>query len=332
MDKASELIDDEQTVLNAEPSSEVSNQFSRLENFLNHKIAQNFLKYEFQYDDCEQDFFNKYETFDNQLSQRFPKLKTRNLTMVEWRKIRQMISMKKNRRFSVNFIKESRSSLAKYRQHFNSIQENGRSNLLPAIMTIEPNQEFWQKELYRCMIEMKQLLAAKQNAVIQLQNINSIKSETPNTDNCSDAIEVLKDIERFNERISKKFEKLWSFDSVKEALMLDAASKRIHSLRLSSHYFRLHCQLRAHDSLCQYGSVIGFEMLIELMKILLEMVSTVIDTDLLATDAVRFFDNSSDDHLRAFQSMLSKSNIEYVETVCLPIIFRLLKKLFDDPM
>lgn len=320
---------------------EIASKYLRLENLLRHKAARQYLKYEFEYSDCEKEFFHKTSTFEMLLEQEFPNLKTRNLTMVEWRMIRGKLSNGKYRRFSAKFIQSNRIELEKYRRRFELFRANkgtteylsmalstGNPNI---IVNIDPLNELFAHEIYRLIVDTKKLFAAKQNSIAELQKINDIKNDDSTVDTKANAIKVVLDLERLDVSIAKNMEQLWSYDTTKDALLLDSVAKEKISYPLSSKYFRLHCQVYAHNKLLQFADLqtfAEFEILTELLKILLEMFLTVIDRDLLAVDMVIFFDESSDEYLNVFQVLLTKGNIEYIETVCLPKMFQLLK-LFD---
>lgn len=308
------------------PSSpEITNQFNRLNNFLRQKNSRKFLAYEFEYSDWENEFFKNSESFDQLLSHHFPKLKTRNLTMVEWRKIRQKISNGKFRRFSSNFIREKRIELERCRRQFDVLQENNKTfQLNGSMINISTSNG-----LNRLMIELKRMLHMKRNAVNELQKINHTKSENQNIDTFADAKSVLEDLQGINETIFSIFDKMESFKAVEETVLIDGVAKGTIPFQLAPTLFQLLCQMRAHNSLTKYNfeSFTGSEFLIDLMKIMLEMISVVIERDLLATDIIQFFDETSDNHLTMFQLILNKENQEYVETICLPAMFRMLKKL-----
>lgn len=327
---------------NDEIPPEISSKYTRLENLLRHKAARQHLKYEFEYSDCEKEFFHKTSTFEMLLDQNFPNLKTRNLTMVEWRLIRRKVSNGNYRRFSAKFIQSNRIELEKYRRRFEFFRANkGTADYLSMalstnnsniIVNIDPLNELFEHEIYRLIVDTKKLFAAKQNSIAELKKINDTKNDDTTVDTQPNAIKVLLDLQRLNVSIAKNIEQLWSHDTTKDALLLDAVAKGTVLYPLSSKYFRLHCQVCAHNKLLQAADLqtfAEFEILSELIKILLEMVSTAIDRDLLCIDVVIFFDETSDEYLNVFQVLLTKRNIEYIETVCLPKMFQLLKHLIS---
>lgn len=323
---------------NDEIPPEIASKYTRLENLLRHKAARQYLKYEFEYNDCEKEFFHKTSTFKMLLDQKFPNLKTRTLTMAEWRMIRGKVSNGKYHRFSAKFIQSNRIELEKYRRRFEFFRANkgtaeylsmtqfstGNSNI---IVNIDPLNELFAHEIYRLIVDTKKLFAAKQNSIAELQKINDTKNVDSTVDTKTNAIKVILDLQRLDVSIGNNMERLWAYDTTKDALLLDSVAKGTIVYPLSSKYFRLHCQMCAHNKLLQDADLqifAEFETLAELIKILLEMVSTAADRDLLGIDVVIFFDESSDDYLNVFQVLLIKGNIEYIETVCLPKMFRLL--------
>lgn len=325
---------------NDEIPPDIARKYTKLENLLRHKAARQYLKYEFEYNDCEKEFFHKTSTFEMLLGQKFPNLKTRNLTMAEWRMIRHKVSNGNYRRFSAKFIQINRIELEKYRRRFEFFRSNKgtaeylsmalSTDNLNIIINIDPLNELFEHEIYRLIVDTNKLFAAKHNSIAELQKINDIKNVESTVDTKENSIKVILDLQRLNVSIVKNMERLWSYDTTKEAVLLDSVAKGTVLYPLSSKYFRLHCQVCAHNKLLQSADLQTFgkfERLAELLKILLEMISTAVDRDLLGIDAVIFFDEASDDYLNVFQVLLTKENIEYIETVCLPKMFRLLKHL-----
>lgn len=329
-----------QTPNDDEIPPEIASKYARLENLLRHKAARQYLKYEFEYSDCENEYFHKTSTFEMLVERNFPNLKTRNLTMAEWRMIRRMVSNGNYRRFSPKFIQSNRIELEKYRRRFEFFRANtGTAEYLSTalstansniIVNIDPLNELFEHEIYRLIVDTKKLFAAKQIAIAELQQINDTKNDETTVDTSANPISVILDLQRLDAAIGKNMERLWSYDTTKDALLLDAVAKGTILYPLSSKYFRLHCQVCAHNKLLQAADLqtfVEFELFTELIKILFEMVSTVVDRDLLSIDVVIFFDEASDEYLNVFQVILTKGNIEHIETICLPKMFRLLKYL-----
>lgn len=323
---------------NDEIPPEIASKYMRLENLLRHKAARQYLKYEFEYNDWENEYFHKTSTFEMLVDQNFPNLKTRNLTMAEWRMIRRKVSNGNYRRFSPKFIQRNRIELEKYRRRFEFFGANtGTAEYLSTalstansntIVNIDPLNELFEHEIYRLIVDTNKLFAAKQVSIAELQRINDTKNDESTVDTTANPINIMLDLQRLDAAIGKNMERLWSYDTTKDALLLDAVAKGTILYPLSSKYFRLHCQVCAHTKLLQAADLqtfTEFEMVTELIKILLEMFSTVVDRDLLSIDVVIFFDETSDEYLNVFQVLLTKGNIEHIETVCLPKMFRLLK-------
>lgn len=296
---------------------------SRFANLLRHKAARNYLRYEFEYSDCEKEYFNGTKTFDKLLLQAFPNLKTRNLTMVEWRKIRSLITNRKCRRFSPKFIQDNRIDLERFRAEYKFIEENVFGGIPISAMTIE---ELLKTEFQRLIIHTKRVLNAKRAAVAKCRKINDVKSETFSLDTSSDSMNVFSELIQLNETIDVNLEKLFHFYPVKVASLLSFVSQESKSPQLSPECFRLHCHV------CVYETINGrnkeeFQNVIVLIETLLQMCSIIIEIDLLAIDVIQFLENSADNYLTQFQKLLTKQNIDYVEVVCLPAMHQSLRKI-----
>lgn len=83
-------------------------------NLLKHRRARQWISYEWFYSNIDETFFSDGNDFNECLRQSFPLLKTRQLTRIEWNKIRRLLG--KPRRCSTAFFLRERMALEQHRR------------------------------------------------------------------------------------------------------------------------------------------------------------------------------------------------------------------------
>lgn len=313
----------------------ILNQYSRIGNVLRNSLSRKWMRYEFQYDEIEDAFFNKNGTFEAMLSIKFPQLKTTGLIMVEWRKIRSLIVAKKQRRFSTQFVRQQRIDLEKYRRVYNLLVENGRHDQLmklKAPFESVPLNELIahdaspQIEIFRLIIEVKKLLAVKSGIVAELREINSLKdkshSEEEETSRIN-AIDTVIKLRKCNDEIMNCFSKLVRFQLVKDALMFDAMDKKRLFLAMSPVYFQRKFELRIYDDHCEYQSnkFIFSVCVRQLFDALIELAHTIIEYEKLATNALHYAKHIAQQHSDTLKHMMAPNVFKYFDEIVMPFYF-----------
>lgn len=315
----------------------VVSQYLRLENFLSHPTK--WLSYEWQYDDVEDAYFNKYKTFESMLSLKFPQLKTWNLTGTEWSKIRKMLAGRKVRRFSSKFIHEQRVELEKYRRRYHILRENKRLDQLArlnsaadGLQTLKVEQP--KGEICCLIVEAKNIFALKRTTVAELSEINIVRAEAQNSNiedlhaNAS-AVRAIAKLRECNDEIMNLLNKLLCFQVVKDALLFDALSRKKMILALSPIYFRQKCDVSVYESHqdCRSDTFIESDTVITLMNVLLEQILAFSEYELLAENVMDFANKLVDEQRIILKKTLTTENFEFFETVCLPKFFDIVKKV-----
>lgn len=311
-------------------------QYNRLDKILRQKKPMNWMSYEWIYDEVEDIFFNKSENFNSLVEQKFPKLKTRNLNMCEWRAIRKMITKKKPRRFSDKFIDENRIELATFREKYRIYKENPHyHHVLDNSYAVDANVKVLNRkmELMRLMIETQKLLSTKSAAVSKLKKINDSKSTSSKLgsipDTSSTVAKILNQLGEVSGQIESNLGKLWCFRIVKDAMVFDALDKKIILMLLPTHLFRRRCELRIYEinqSICT-DMFIPTTSINKLLNILMELAFAIIEQQSLATDFQEFFTDLSYDCIKQFQFILSAEDLTYFETNCIPISLAMIEKV-----
>ncbi|XP_055304266.1 uncharacterized protein LOC129569456 [Sitodiplosis mosellana] len=321
------------------PSS-VLVQYSRIENLLRHSLSRKWLRYEFEYDAVEDAFFkqNKSKSFESIVSDKFPSLESCSLTMVEWRKIRKLLLGQKTRRFSAKFVEQQRIDLEKYRRCYNVLRENQRDDQLvklnaepskDSVVVCDARAEF---EIYRLIVETKKQFASKSATVAELREINSAKTEGRNVNddeayaNATKAIVKLRDV---NDEITKGLRKLLHFQIVKDALLFDALGKKKLCLALSPVYFRRKCQLRIYEDHRDFrlDTFIESVDVMQLMYIMLELVLSLFEYELLAINTEDYIKTVLKQHLDTLKSIMITVDFEYFNGEIAPLMSAMAKKV-----
>lgn len=302
-----------------------------IESLLRHSIGRQWIKYEWEYDDVENAFFKKSNTFESEISRHFPKLKSRALTRAEWCKIRKLLVGRKIRRFSSKFVEEQRIELEKFRRCYTVLQENNQLNVdVPMMDDFVPSPDDF--EMYRLIVETKKLLAAKNEHVNKLREINNLKAGTTGAvdrQSQANATNAVTNIHSCNGEILKRMNQLVSFQLVKDALMFDAIDKKKKPIKLSPVYFLRMCEVRIYESHQEFHSDEFVTAVIKtLLDILLNLLLVIIESELLATNAVDFLETHINDQSYLLTSIITADDTEYFQTSCLPLLFVIVRKIW----
>lgn len=315
----------------------VVNQYSRLENYLSHSMK--WTSYEWEYDETDNAYFNQYNTFENQLSTKFPQLKTRNLNVAEWNKVRKLITGRKPRRFSPKFIQEQRVDLDKYRRRYRILKENNRIDQLTELNQMDAdisaiNVHQSHEEIYRLIVETKKLFAWKSATVAELSEINIIRAEAqnPNGDDFNvntKAITAITNLRKVNNGIVSMLEILLHYQIVKDALLFDAMNRKKIMMTLSPDYFRYKSDVRIFESHqdCRSNTFIESDDCINLLNILFAQVLTFSDSEYLAENVVEFAGKLIEEHQIKLKQILNAENFQFFQSICLPRLMDIVQKV-----
>lgn len=311
--------------------------YLRTENIVRHTLYRKWLDYEFEYNAVENAFFKENNTFEIVLSSEFPQLKGRNLTRAEWNRIRRLIPAAKPKRFSSTFVQQQRIDFEKYRRCYNILKESKRSDQLmrfsaPKDLLKGQFASDEQFEIIRLIIEAKKLFALKSATIAELRDINSTRTEDQNTNDDvtnTNATNALIRIENFNEEITGSFTKLLRFQLVKDALLLDALSKKKIFLTLSPAFFRRKCELRIFENNRDFRSetFIDSHNVMILMNALLEITLSLVEHEQLATNAGDYIKTIVNQHLEALKLIMTPNDYEYLDIYIIPLVFVILQKI-----
>lgn len=318
----------------------VVSQYSRLDNFLSHSVK--WTSYEWEYDEIEMEFFNNHKTFESMVSLKFPHLKTRNLTTVEWRKIRKSITGRNVRRFSPKFIDDQRTDLKTYRRRYRLLKENKRldqlvrlNSVTDDISTLKIDQS--QDEMLRIMIKLKKLFQLKSATVAELSEINIVRAEAQNsnidhTNVNGSAVDAITKLHECNAGILILLDKLLSFHMVKDALLFNALSRKKMTLALSPPYFRNKCDVSIYESHqeCRSSTFIESDGWKTLIDSLLAQILTVCDHEQLAENLEDFAKKLIEEHRIILKQTLNEENFNFFESVCVPKLFNIVRIINDD--
>lgn len=317
-------------------------QYARTENLLRHSLARKWLRYEFEYDTVENGFFNenKSKTFASILTEKFPSLKSRSLTTVEWRKIRKLLfGMQKTRRFSWKFVEQQRIDLEKYRRCYNVLQESHRDDQLVKLNAGPLEGSFAVcdaragSEIYRLIVETKKQFAWKGEIVTELRGINNGKTEgrtVNDNETQANAIKAVVKLRDYNNQITKNLNKLLHFQIVKDALLFDALNKKKLCLTLSPVYFHRNCELRIHDDyrdfrLDRFINSLDVEQTLFLM---LELYLTYFQYEMLAIQAKDYTKKLLKEYSKSLgSSNMRTADFDYFNYEVKPLILSIAKKI-----
>lgn len=317
----------------------VLEQYSRTENLLRHSLSRKWLRYEFDYDAIENAFFNqnKTNTFESILSSKFSSLKSRNLTMIEWRKIRKLISVQKTRRFSSNFVQQQRIDLEKYRQSYNVLRDNQRDDQLEKLnemmvsnkgVTICDGRPKY--EIYRLIVDTKKQFTLKSTAVAKLRKINSARSEGRDVnDEESNANVTIRKLHDTNVEVTKSLTKLLHFQIVKDALLFDALGRKKLFLALSPVYFRRKCELQVYERQrdIRVDTFIETVDVMQLMNTLLELMLCLFDYEQLNINTEDYVKTVLKQHLDTLKPIMATEEFDYFNADIVPLFFVMVKKV-----
>lgn len=314
---------------------------ANLENFLRQPLSRQWIAYEWKYDEIEDAFFNKSKTFEDLLQNRFPQMKTHNLTAVEWRKIHKLTTGHKVRRFSSKFIQEQRIELERFRQSYNVLRENlqiNQENLVSLCENVTSHQRAFnlvdrdEIKIYTLVVETKRLLATKSTIISVLREINNGKANTQhqiNEDSIGNVNEAIEQLRICNEKIVNKWNKLMVFQVVKDALFFGALERNEMLKTLSPFYFRRKCEIQIYENHREFNSktFITSNTVLILQNVLLELTLAVFKQSELAVNACEFLESLAKEHLDLLMRIMTCENIEYFKTNCLPLLFGISKKV-----
>lgn len=333
-------------------SSKVHAKQAQVKHFLRQPLAHLWTKYEFDYTDIEKQFVEA-NSFVEQLNKEFPGLKSRDLTVAEWRKLRSLVTDKKSRRFSPKFVNERRIALEKCRQRLGILQQNIQLNShevnenMKHQMAFNPNLKgidlnsvavagvdstnlFGGQAIQLCLqiIAMRKLLTAKNEAIAQLKKLNAFahdqhieKKGDPNPD--MSVLDVVSELDSCNEKITQQFDKLMCFQSTKETLLLSS------TIRLAPKYFRKRFEQTIFEMHLAFNSKMFIETKrnLNVMDTLMEYGYLFAEIDKIAINAIDYFAELSMVKVNCLQTCMSVENLDYFNEFALPSIISVLNKL-----
>lgn len=235
--------------------------------------AKKWMSYEWSYDNIDDEFFNRARDFEQYLNVSFGKLKTRQLTKSEWRRIRKHASPRHKRLFSRKYLHEKRNELRQFRnekiaqQQSNvcgpnvsefttnasistsskygnmqmTAQTSQKSELVPP--SVQSNfVDNSDNQLYRLLVETSNYLSRKNVTLNKIKQLmESVQSGTVanNIAPLSDKIggKLIMELYNCNTDILANFEKLWNFHLVKATLLFTSTT------RMKADYFYRKCEL-----------------------------------------------------------------------------------------
>lgn len=232
------------------------------------------MSYEWSYDDIDDEFFNRARDFEQYLNVSFGKLKTRQLTRPEWRRIRKHASPRHTRLFSRKYLREKRDELRRFRNEKIALQQSTNvfgpnaseftpdasisssstyGNMQRTAQTSQKSEfvlpsvqsnfvENSDNQLYRLLVETSNYLSRKSvilNKIKQLMETVQIGTAANSIAPLSDKIsgKLIMELYNFNTDILANFEKLWNFHLVKATLLFTSTT------RMKADYFYRKCGL-----------------------------------------------------------------------------------------
>lgn len=316
----------------------ISVQYSRIESFLRHSLSRNWIRYEFNYDEIEREFFINTNTFKSTLTTKFLQLKCTNMTRAEWNKVRKMISTQKSLRFSPKFVQQQRIDLEKYRCSYKILKDNELGDQLSKLNV--PVENIFTNvfagdeklEIIRLIVETKKLFQLKSASVRELRDINIARTENQNVnDDETNSIptKIVHFLENYNRQIIENFSKLMRYQMFKNALLFDALSKKNLYLALSPEYYRRKNELQIHEDNREFrmDSIIEQVSVLTLMNSILEMVLSVTEQEYLATDVGEYGTVIVNQRRETLKPIIKPDNFEYLDFYVVSLIDLVLKKI-----
>lgn len=344
---------------------EIVCQYSRFSHLLSHDASRKWLLYEWQYNEIDDAFFHKCRTFEMILTAKFPHLKTRNLTRAEWCGVRKMISKRKCRRFSPEFIWEQRIELAKYRDSYRILQENNRNDQLVELngshaaverfITTLDSPQSQNYELFRLIVETKKLFAAKSGLISKLRELNTKQNEMQQlqeqqqpdaivngnlqiepsaTMTSATAFKLLTKMRDCNKEISDKLNRMVCLRIVKDTLLINAIKQKNMGMIFSPEFFQRVTSTQVNESRQFYRAqtYITIEDVQTLLDVLLAQLFLSIHLQLMLKmnkPTEGFADDVISEQMPVIRTVLSDDLISDFEHVCLPNFLRMLDTLSE---
>lgn len=335
---------------------DVSRVYSSFSNLLSHTASRKWVSYEWQYDEIDDVFFHRCRTYEMLVNAKFPQLKTRDLTLAEWRFIRgKMFKLSKCRRFSPKFIAEQRVELEKYRYFYRILQENNRHEQLPKLnefrdgmngfvpMVDSPQLE--NNQLFRLFIDVKKLFTTKSGLVAKIREINNGRAEQQRTivngnaapistiSNAS-AMKVLTKMQECNTQIMDKLNQMFCFQVVKDALLSNGMKRKHITLAFSPAYFQRISSVQLYESQRFYRSdtFISITAVQKFMDTLLMYVLMSIQYEMMLKmleSVEKFAEDVATKQMDVMKTCVPNDIMNYMEIVCRPKFFDILKTLRD---
>lgn len=226
--------------------------------------AKKWMSYEWSEDDRDDEFWNKIGNFEQWLKEFFPKLKTRQLTRAEWRKIRRYANIRHRRLFSPRYLHEKQqemhqlTSMAKINE--TQIDISSVRGLAPntssyedvkatpdtildgdvAYTSFQSDFDDSDKHLFRLLVETSNCLSRKAVVLDQIkQYMEPVQDGTTATQSMENENggKLIMALYNLNTEILENFEKLWNFHQVKTTLLFSSKT------RINANYFHQKCQL-----------------------------------------------------------------------------------------
>lgn len=311
---------------NAEPKDQQRQH--ALETLLRQPKPLRWMRAEWIYDPADHNFLNESNTFANLLDQQMPKLRTRQLTVAEWRKIRQLSIRGKCRRFSSKFTVHTRQALELYRRRYRIHADNPHYQ-----RAANSDHSTMQNPIDLCLlfVEIKGLLASKASIIDEWKQINgagTIGQSNAKGDKWPATVDLLARLMAVNDQISTGLDKLFCFPLAKKALLFDAVEKNTIAIQLSPEYFRQLCAVRFEqlqaDVFTKMAMPQTFPTVTCLAFALLELVMVVADQRLMTSGCRDYFYNALNDQYAKLSTILLQEHIEYFQRSCLDFFNQML--------
>lgn len=341
---------------------EIVHQYSRISHLLSHAASRKWILYEWQYNEVDTAFFHKCRTFEMSVAEKFPRLKTRNLTRAEWCVVRRTISQRKRRRFSSKFIHEQRIELEKYRESYCILQENGQSHQLAKLngshaavdrfLATFGSTQSQNQQLFRLIVETKKLLAVKTGLITKLREINMrcLTQQQPQSQNAivnvnlsvhpsvamnsGTAIELILKLRDCNKEIMEKLKRLMCLRIVKDTLLIHIAREKNVRMTISSSFFHRISLTQQHESRERYRaeSFIVMEGLQTLLDVLLEQIFLAIHSQVnfrVDRSVQGLVDDVINDQMATINTVLPNDLMGTFTNTCLPNFLQVFNAMRD---
>lgn len=299
-----------------------------LESLLRQPKPLKWMRAEWMYDPAEHIFFNESNTFGCLLNDCMPKLRTRQLTIAEWRKIRRLFVRAKCRRFSGKFIAQTRQALELYRRRHRILAANPHHQPANGAQLVMENPP----ALCRLMVIVGGLLATKAGIIAELKQINGsgtiLAESNGKRDKSQEMAAISARLSAVNDQIFAQLDKLCCYPAVQKALLFDALDKGAILLQLSPENFRQLCAFHVHQlhaDICTNAAVAeACATVTELLDILLELMLAVLDQRLMVSGCRDYFYNLMSEQYGKLQLIMLQEHIEYFQRNCLEFLNRML--------